>query len=164
MKPLISIIVAMDKNNLIGKKNQIPWYIPSELKRFRHLTMGKPIIMGRKTHESIGRILDGRDNIVLTSNTNYSKKGIAVYNDLDKVFDDFSSHDEIVVIGGSDIYRLAFPFVNKLYITYVEGSFSGDTWFPEFNLGDWRMISNENLKCSKSNTKYSAKIYHRVSE
>ena len=164
MKPLISIIVAMDKNNLIDKKNQIPWYIPSELKRFRHLTMGKPIIMGRKTHESIGRILDGRDNIVLTSNTNYSKKGIAVYNDLDKVFDDFSSHDEIVVIGGSDIYRLAFPFVNKLYITYVEGSFSGDTWFPEFNLDDWRIISNENLKCLKSNTKYSAKTYFRVSE
>ena len=164
MSRKISIIVAMDKNNLIGKKNQIPWYIPSELKRFRHLTMGKPIVMGRKTHESIGRILDGRDNIVLTSNTNYSKKGIAVYNDLDKVFDDFSSHDEIVVIGGSDIYRLALPFANKLYITYVEGSFSGDTWFPEFNLGDWRMISNENLKCSKSNTKYSAKIYHRVSE
>ena len=164
MKPLISIIVAMDKNNLIGKKNQIPWYIPSELKRFRHLTMGKPIIMGRKTHESIGRILDGRDNIVLTSNAKYCKKGIAVYNDLDKVFDDFSSHEEIVVIGGSDIYRLALPFANKLYITYVEGSFSGDTWFPEFNLGDWRMISNENLKCSKSNTKYSAKIYHRVSE
>ena len=164
MKPLISIIVAMDKNNLIGKKNQIPWYIPSELKRFRHLTMGKPIIMGRKTHESIGRILDGRDNIVLTSNTNYSKKGIAVYNDLDKVFDDFSSHDVIVVIGGSDIYRLALPFVNKLYITYVEGSFSGDTWFPEFNLDDWRIISNENLKCLKSNTKYSAKTYFRVSE
>ena len=77
-----------------------------------------------------------------------------MYNDLDKVFDDFSSHEEIVVIGGSDIYRLALPFANKLYITYVEGSFSGDTWFPEFNLGDWRMISNENLKCSKSNTKY----------
>ena len=164
MKPLISIIVAMDKNNLIGKKNQIPWYIPSELKRFRHLTMGKPIVMGRKTHESIGRILDGRDNIVLTSNTKYSKKGIAVYNDLDKVFNDFSSHEEIIVIGGSDIYRLAFPFANKLYITYVEGSFSGDTWFPKFNLDDWRIISNENLKCSKSNTKYSAKIYHRVSE
>ena len=139
-------------------------YIPSELKRFRHLTMGKPIVMGRKTHESIGRILDGRDNIVLTSNTKYSKKGIAVYNDLDKVFDDFSSHEEIVVIGGSDIYRLALPFANKLYITYVEGSFSGDTWFPEFNLDDWRIISNENLKCSKSNTKYSAKTYYRVSE
>ena len=164
MKPLISIIVAMDKNNLIGKKNQIPWYIPSELKRFRHLTMGKPIVMGRKTHESIGRILDGRDNIVLTSNTKYSKKGIAVYNDLDKVFNDFSSHEEIIVIGGSDIYRLAFPFANKLYITYVEGSFSGDTWFPKFNLDDWRIISNENLKCSKSNTKYSAKTYYRVSE
>ena len=164
MKPLISIIVAMDKNNLIGKNNQIPWHIPSELKRFRHLTMGKPIVMGRKTHESIGRILDGRDNIVLTSNTKYSKKGIAVYNDLDKVFYDFSSHEEIIVIGGSEFYRLAFPFAKKLYITYVEGLFSGDTWFPEFSLDDWHIISNENLKCPKSNTKYSTKTYCRTSE
>ena len=71
MKSIISIIVAMDKNNLIGQKSQIPWYIPSELKRFRSLTMGKPIVMGRKTHESIGRVLDGRDNIVLTSNKRF---------------------------------------------------------------------------------------------
>ena len=73
MNPLISIIVAMDKNNLIGHHNQIPWHIPSELKRFRSLTIGKPIVMGRKTHESIGRVLDGRDNIVLTLNQKYSK-------------------------------------------------------------------------------------------
>ena len=121
MKPLISIIVAMDKNNLIGKKNQIPWYIPSELKRFRHLTMGKPIIMGRKTHESIGRILDGRDNIVLTSNTNYSKKGIAVYNALDKVFDDFSSHDErdmfITSKNSNNEFSTSMTSVNKLIMT-----------------------------------------------
>ena len=162
MKPLISIIVAMDKNNLIGCKNKIPWHIPSELKRFRTLTMGKPIVMGRKTHESIGRVLDGRDNIVLTLDNEYSKTGIIIYNSFNRVIEDFSSHDEIVVIGGSEIYELALPLVKKLYITYVNGSYSGDTWFPKFDLNNWSLDSSENLECSKSNITYSSKIYSRV--
>ena len=141
----------MDKNNLIGEKNNIPWHIPSELKRFRSLTMGKPIVMGRKTHESIGKILDGRDNIVLTSNQNYFKDGVIVYNDLMKVFQDFSNHEEIFVIGGSEIYHLAMPYTEKLYITYVEGSFSGDTWFPKLDLDDWQKVSCEDFVCSKIN-------------
>jgi len=164
MKPIISIIVAMDKNNLIGQKSQIPWHIPSELQRFRSLTMGKPIVMGRKTHESIGRILDGRDNIILTSNKRYFKQGVIVYNNLERVFKDFSQHKEIIIIGGSEIYKLALPFVNKLYITYVEGSYSGDTWFPEFSLDNWSLDSVDNLKCEKSKIKYSSKIYTRISE
>ena len=159
MKPLISIIVAMDKNNLIGEKNNIPWHIPSELKRFRSLTMGKPIVMGRKTHESIGKILDGRDNIVLTSNHNYFKDGVIVYNDLMKVFQDFSNHEEIFVIGGSEIYQLAMPFTEKLYITYVEGSFSGDTWLPKLDLGGWEQVYCEDFVCPKTHIKYSANIY-----
>ena len=163
MKPLISIIVAMDKNNLIGEKNNIPWHIPSELKRFRSLTMGKPIVMGRKTHESIGKILDGRDNIVLTSNQNYFKDGVIVYNDLMKVFQDFSNHEEIFVIGGSEIYQLAMPFTEKLYITYVQGSFSGDTWFPKLDLDDWEKVSCEDFVCSKTHIKYSANIYNKFS-
>tara|TARA_E500000331_G_C17228542_1_gene701526 strand:- start:634 stop:1128 length:495 start_codon:yes stop_codon:yes gene_type:complete len=164
MKPLISIIVAMDKNNLIGEKNNIPWHIPSELKRFRSLTMGKPIVMGRKTHESIGKILDGRDNIVLTSNQNYFKDGVIIYNDLMKVFQDFSNHEEIFVIGGSEIYQLAMPFTEKLYITYVEGSFSGDTWFPQLDLGDWEKVYCEDFVCPKTHIKYSANIYNKFSE
>ena len=164
MKPLISIIVAMDENNLIGHQNQIPWYIPSELKRFRSLTMGKPIIMGRKTHESIGKILDGRDNIVLTLDHKYSKQGVSVYNNFNKVIEDYSSHTEIVVIGGSEIYELALPLAKKLYITYVDGSYSGDTWFPKINLNDWVLDSSENLECAKSNIKYSLKIFSKVNE
>jgi len=164
MNPLISIIVAMDKNNLIGHHNQIPWHIPSELKRFRSLTIGKPIVMGRKTHESIGRVLDGRDNIVLTLNKKYSKPGVIVYNDFNKVVRDFSNHKEIVVIGGSEIYKLALPIIKKLYITYVDGSYSGDTWFPKFNLNNWELDSSEALECPKSNIKYSLKIYSRVNE
>ena len=120
--------------------------------------------MGRKTHESIGRILDGRDNIILTSNKRYFKQGVIVYNNLERVFKDFSQHKEIIIIGGSEIYKLAFPFVNKLYITYVEGSYSGDTWFPEFNLDNWSLDSVDNLKCEKSKIKYSSKIYTRISE
>ena len=164
MKPIISIIVAMDKNNLIGQNSQIPWHIPSELQRFRSLTMGKPIVMGRKTHESIGRVLDGRDNIVLTSNKRYFKQGVIVYNNLEQIFKDFSQHKEIIIIGGSEIYKLAFPFVNKLYITYVEGSYSGDTWFPKFNLENWNLDSVDDLECGKSKIKYSSKIYTRISE
>ena len=164
MKPLISIIVAMDKNNLIGCKNKIPWHIPSELKRFRSLTMGKPIVMGRKTHESIGRILDGRDNIILSLDNKYSKQGIIIYNNLNKVIEDFSSHEEIIIIGGSEIYKLALPLVKKLYITYVDGSYSGDTWFPKFNLNQWSLESSEDLECPKSNITYSSKIYSRVNE
>lgn len=164
MKPLISIIVAMDKNNLIGCKNKIPWHIPSELKRFRSLTMGKPIVMGRKTHESIGRILDGRDNIILSLDDKYSKQGIIIYNNLNKVIEDFSNHEEIIIIGGSEIYKLALPLVKKLYITYVDGSYSGDTWFPKFNLNQWSLESSEDLECPKSNITYASKIYFRVNE
>ena len=164
MKPLISIIVAMDKNNLIGCKNKIPWHIPSELKRFRSLTMGKPIVMGRKTHESIGRILDGRDNIILSLDDKYSKQGIIIYNNLNKVIEDFSNHEEIIIIGGSEIYKLALPLVKKLYITYVVGSYSGDTWFPKFNLNQWSLESSEDLECPKSNITYASKIYSRVNE
>ena len=164
MKPLISIIVAMDKNNLIGCKNKIPWHIPSELKRFRSLTMGKPIVMGRKTHESIVRILDGRDNIILSLDDKYSKQGIIIYNNLNKVIEDFSNHEEIIIIGGSEIYKLALPLVKKLYITYVDGSYSGDTWFPKFNLNQWSLESSEDLECPKSNITYASKIYSRVNE
>jgi len=164
MSTLISIIVAMDKNNLIGKGNKIPWYIPSELKNFRSITMGKPIIMGRKTFESIGKVLDGRDNIVLTMNKNYSKDGILIYHDIDKIFKDFSGHEEIFIVGGSKIYQLAFPFVKKLYITCVQGSFAGDTWFPKFCLDNWKLISSEDLQCLKSNIKFTTKIYTKTSE
>ena len=164
MTPIISIIVAMDKNNLIGKKDRIPWHIPSELKRFRDLTMGKPIIMGRKTHESIGKILDGRDNIVLTTNKKYTHDGIISYHDLRSIFQDSSSHEELFIIGGYEIYHLAFAFAKKLYITYVQGEFNGDTWFPEFSLDNWSIIYDQSFECSKSNIRYSAKIYNKINE
>ena len=100
---LVSIIVAMDAKNLIGNKNSIPWHIPGELASFRRISMGKPIIMGRKTHESIGKILDGRVNVVLTKNPNFKKKGVHVFNSLEDALTSFKNHQEIMIIGGEEI-------------------------------------------------------------
>ena len=160
--PKLSIVVAMDKNNLIGDKNKIPWYIPGELKRFREITMGKPIIMGRKTHESIGRVLDGRQNIVLSSNPSYQKGGITIYNNFLDIISDFSASDEIMIIGGSEIYNIAFPFTSKLYITHINKEYSGDRWFPEIDYSQWKTVNSEKVINSDINTEYTIKTYHKI--
>ena len=100
-RPLISLIAAIDKNNLIGGSGKIPWIIPGELKRFKEVTMGKPIVMGRKTHESIGRVLVGRENIVLSLNKSFKKEGVAVYDNFENVIKEYLRFSEIMVIGGS---------------------------------------------------------------
>lgn len=160
--PLLSIVVAMDKNNLIGNKNEIPWHIPGELKRFRRITMGKPIIMGRKTHESIGRVLDGRQNIVLSSNLSYEKKGVTVYHSFLDIIDDFSAHDEIMIIGGAEIYKIALPYSTKLYITHINKQYSGDRWFPDINYSQWATINSENVLNGDTDTEYTIKTYLKI--
>ena len=160
--PRLSIVVAMDSNNLIGDKNKIPWHIPGELKRFREITMGKPIVMGRKTHESIGKVLDGRQNIVLSSNLSYAKDGIIVYNNFLDIMDNFSGHDEVMIIGGSEIYKIALPYTTKLYITHINKKYSGDTWFPDINYSQWKIINNQSFKNSDVGTEYSIKTYLRI--
>jgi len=163
-KPLISIIVAMDKNNLIGKMKKIPWFIPGELKRFRNITMNKPIVMGRKTHESIGKILDGRENIVLSQNKSYTKTGIKVFHNFDEIITNYKNCKEIMVIGGSEVYKIALPFTNKLYITHINEVFEGDTWFPKLNFDDWNIIKSEDVFNNETQIQYSAKIYSRSNE
>ena len=157
-KPLISLIAAMDKNNLIGDGNKIPWIIPGELKRFKEVTMGKPIVMGRKTHESIGRVLIGRENIVLSLNKSFNKKGIKVYNSLENVIEDYIKFPEIMIIGGSEIYNLAMPFAHKLYITHIDKIFNGDAWFPKIDLLKWEILDNKDFFNNETNTNYSIKI------
>tara|TARA_B100001250_G_scaffold231585_1_gene198793 strand:- start:16250 stop:16747 length:498 start_codon:yes stop_codon:yes gene_type:complete len=163
-KPTISIIAAMDDNNLIGNNNQIPWMLPGELKRFRKITMGKPIIMGRKTHESIGRILDGRENIILTNNNLYKKEGALIFNNLNTVFEEFGNHKELMVIGGAEIYKLVLPFTNKLYLTHIHKEFHGDTWFPNLCLSNWEVIEEEAHKNEDIQIEYTYKTYFRISE
>jgi len=160
---IISLIVAMDKNNLIGKNNKIPWHIPGELKRFRAITMGKPIIMGRKTFESIGKPLDGRENVVLTNNKSYKQDGVKTYNNISEVISDFTNHDEIFVIGGSEIYALLLPLAHKLYITKIDKIYDGDTWFPKIHYNEWKIQESIQITEETTQTRYENIIYTKIS-
>lgn len=137
----ISIIVAFaGKKRVIGKKGGLPWYIPDELKRFKQITMGHPIIMGRKTHESIGKPLPGRTNIVVTHDPQYQSADCIVTHSLEEalrqVYTERSrsaqGHDEIFVIGGGELYKQALPLADKLYLTYIDKEIEGDVFFPDY--------------------------------
>ena len=148
---LVSIIAAMDRNRLIGNKNQLPWHLPADLAHFKQVTMGKPVIMGRKTHESIGRPLPGRDNIVLTRSQGYHAEGVQVANTLQQAFEYAGDAEEVMVIGGSAIYELALPRADRLYLTLVDNSYQGDAWFPEIDLEQWRISSREQHAANQKN-------------
>ncbi|MFC7370885.1 dihydrofolate reductase [Fictibacillus iocasae] len=138
---MISFVVAMDKNRLIGRNNELPWHMPNDLQYFKKVTLGKPIVMGRKTHESIGRPLPGRENIVMTRDERYETEGCTVVSSVDDVI---SRDDaEICVIGGSDIFSLFMPHVTKMYVTEIHHEFEGDTYFPFFSKEDWTEVSRE---------------------
>jgi len=149
---LVSIIVAMDRNRLIGNKNQLPWHLPADLAHFKQVTMGKPIIMGRKTYESIGRPLPGRTNIVLSRSSDFHAQGVVTANTLEQALDYAAAENEVMIIGGSTIYELALPRVDRLYMTYVESDYEGDAWFPEFDLEQWRILASENHAADENNS------------
>jgi dihydrofolate reductase len=160
---MISFIVAMDKNGVIGKNNQLPWHLPEDLKFFKRVTMGHPIAMGRKTQESIGRILPGRENIVITRQMDFHVPGCTVFNNLE----DFlkycqQSDEEVFVIGGAEIFNETFQFVERLYLTAILEEFSGDTYFPNFDLTQWELTSCEKgIKDEKNPYEYEFRIYNR---
>ena len=149
---LVSIIAAMDRNRLIGNENQLPWHLPADLAHFKRVTMGKPIIMGRKTYESIGRPLPGRTNIVLTRSSDFNAEGVLTANTLEQALNHVSAEDEIMIIGGSTIYELTLPRADRLYLTYVEDSFEGDAWFPEFDLEQWHIVASEEHGADEKNS------------
>ncbi|OGQ08331.1 MAG: hypothetical protein A3G32_07505 [Deltaproteobacteria bacterium RIFCSPLOWO2_12_FULL_40_28] len=129
----LSIIVAMTQNGVIGVHNQLPWHLTEDLKRFKQMTMGHPLIMGRKTHESIGKPLTGRTNIVLTRDPHYKANGIIVAQNLAEAMRYASADGEAFVIGGADIYKQAYPLAKTLYVTLILDRFEGDVFFPEVN-------------------------------
>ena len=140
----IAIIAAMAQNRVIGLNNQMPWHLPADLKRFKHLTMGYPIIMGRKTFEAIGRVLPGRTNIIITRNPNYQQAGCLVFTDIDSALAAACQYAETVfVIGGAELYNLFLPRADSLYLTEIQQTFAGDTFFPEINLVEWREVERE---------------------
>lgn len=133
----------MDRNRVIGVDNRLPWRLPEDLHRFRRLTLGKPIIMGRKTHESIGRPLDGRTNIVISRGRNYRSEGCRVVDSLTAALEICPDADEVMVIGGESIYVQALPLAKRLYLTLIDAAFDGDTYFPRYEPRAWRETERE---------------------
>lgn len=163
---MINIVVAKASNNVIGAKNDLIWHLPNDLKHFKNLTSGHPIIMGRKTYESLGRPLPNRTNIVVTRDSNWTADGIVKVNSLEKAIDSALKIDEdIYIIGGGNIYKQAMEFTDILYITEVHHEFDGDTYFPEIDTDDWEEIERENFKKDEKHPfAYSFVTYKKVKE
>lgn len=163
---MINIVVAKASNNVIGAKNNLIWHLPNDLKHFKNLTSGHPIIMGRKTYESLGKPLPNRTNIVITRDSNWTTDGIVKENSLEKAIDSALKIDEdIYIIGGGNIYKQAMEFTDILYITEVHHEFDGDTYFPEIDTDDWEEIERENFKKDEKHPfAYSFVTYKKVKE
>lgn len=157
---MISLIVALDNNHLIGNSKGLPWYIPEDLKYFRDVTRGKTVIMGRKTHESIGRLLPNRTNVIVTRQT-LEIKGAIIINDLESYLKTVTSDEEVFIIGGAEIYRLALPYVKRLYITHIDAEFTGDTYFPSEYFDAKLTLINENSIMSERGIKLTFAIYEK---
>jgi len=158
----LSLIVAMATNRTIGIDNQMPWHLSADLKKFKKITMGHPIIMGRKTFESIARPLPGRQNIIISRNPHYQQQGCLVFNDLDSALKNCAGYDEVFVIGGATLYKATLARADRLYITEIQQAFSGDTWFPEIKPEQWHVVSREEINDdSNVDFNYSFIVYER---
>ncbi len=160
--PILSLIWAMDENRLIGRSNQLPWRLSADLQWFRQQTMGKPILMGRKTFDSIGKPLPGRLNIIITRQ-DIEIEGCSVVHSLAQARASAADAQEIMVIGGAEIYSRLLDEADRLYITQIHDTFEGDTWFPAFDLSDWRESHCETHQPDEKNPyTYSFKILERL--
>lgn len=160
MRPKISIIAAIGKNRELGKKNKLLWHIPDDLPRFKKLTLGHPIVMGRKTFESIGRPLPNRTNIVVTRDSSYEVEGVVVVHSIEKAIEEAKKKDkeEIFVIGGGQIYEQALPFADRLYLTIVDAQAEADTYFPDYS--EFKKIISEE-KNESEDLRYSYLILEK---
>ncbi len=150
---IISLIWAMDENRLIGVENRLPWKLPADMKWFRRNTLGKPIIMGRKTFDSFGgRPLPERTNIVVTRDKGYQAEGAVIVYSIDEALQAAGDAEEVMIIGGASFYEQMLPRAERLYITQVHGQFEGDAWFPEFDMGEWREVGREEQPVDEKNS------------
>jgi dihydrofolate reductase len=143
MPPRITLIVAMAKNRVIGADNRIPWHLPDDLKMFKRLTMGHHIVMGRKTYESIGRLLPGRTTVIVTRQRDYRVTGAIIAHSLHDAINAAARDDEIFVIGGAELFREALPTADRIHLSLVDAEPEGDTWMPEFDITQWAEVINE---------------------
>ena len=143
----ISIIVAMASNRVIGLNNKMPWHLSADLKKFKKITMGSPVLMGRKTYESIGKPLPGRTNIIISRNPGYQQGGCLVINDLKTALKKAcESAEEVFIIGGSELYKTMLPMADAIYLTLINREFQGDTFFPEIDWNDWSEVEREDIE------------------
>ena len=142
---MLSIIVAVAENNVIGKDNKLIWHLPEDLKRFKRLTTGHTIIMGRKTFESLGRILPNRKHVILCNDMemNIDNENVEVLEDISMLKEYIDSEEEHFIIGGATIYKLLMPYAKKLYLTLIHEEFEGDVYFPEIEEKDWKIVDRE---------------------
>lgn len=147
----ISLIVAMTRARVIGRDGGLPWHLPADLKRFKSLTMGKPMIMGRRTFESLGRTLPGRRHIVISRNPDYKLAGAGVVTSLDAALESAADADEVSIIGGAEIFREALPRADRLYVTLVDAQIEGDTFFPTYNENEWREVASDEHAADEKN-------------
>lgn len=165
---IISIIAAVGRNNCIGQNNALPWNLPADLQHFRNLTKGKPIIMGSRTFESIGRPLPQRDNIVLTRDPNYSPEGCKVAHSLEEALrlaregEMGKKSCEVMICGGASVYKQFLPLAQRMYLTFIDSEFEGDAYFPDFNKTDWKETQREAHQADEQNPyNYSFVTFNR---
>jgi len=164
----LSLICAMDENMVIGNNNRLPWHLPEDLKYFKRTTMGKCIIMGRKTFESIGRPLPGRTNIIVTRSRDYEVDNARVVDSLADAIElaenvsFIDGTDEAFIIGGAELYKHALPYVDRMHLTMVHAEVDGDTFFPDFAVEEWQEVSKEYFEADEFNPyPYSICVFER---
>jgi dihydrofolate reductase len=161
---LISLVVAASENNVIGKNNKLLWHLPNDMKFFRNTTWAMPVIMGRKTFDSLGKALTGRTNIVITRQRDWKAEGVKVVQNLDKAITEAAHADakEAFVIGGGEIFKQSMSRAHKIYLTRVHASFEGDTFFPVVSENEWKLVSNLDFNADDKHAfAYSFQIWER---
>jgi len=148
---VISLVVAASTNNVIGAKGELPWRLSGDLQRFKALTMGKPIVMGRLTYESIGHALPGRQNIVITRQPDYEAEGCDVVRSVDAAIRTAGDAEEIMVIGGSHIYQAFLPVADRIYLTRVQAEVTGDTYLPDLDANEWHEVARAEYPADAAN-------------
>jgi len=149
---MISLIVATGNGGVIGNKGEIPWHLPADFAYFKRITLGRPVIMGSKTHDSIPRVLPGRKNIVLAFEPDYRpKEGAVLASGVEEALT-LAGEGEVFIIGGGQVYKTFFPLADRVYLTLVSGEFEGDTFFPEIKEDEWKEISRERREADEKNT------------
>ncbi len=159
---MISMIWAMGKDNALGCRNRMPWYLPADFAYFKKVTIGKPVIMGRKTFESIGKPLPGRVNVVITRSADFKPEGCITVDTIEKA-KAYAEDKEAFIIGGAEIYKAFLPIADKLYITEINQTFEADSFFPEIDYSQWKLVSREQgPRDVKNPFDYEFLVYERL--